>query len=240
MARHIPLAATLLFAAVPALAQQPAPAPVAATAQAPAAAAPSVSAPSAVPPAEGGPDITVSGQAKPIDPLDGPSIFLSPMGEPFRSEDKLSGAEHWFLKADANGDRRVTREEFLADAMRFFAIVDSDHDGVIGPIELLHYETEIAPETMVTSTWGDMSKMKVDSDGNITAPPYPTRLGAGRYSWVAAPEPIIAADTNMDRGVTKLEFQIAAMARFKALDRNGDGALVRAELPRLVSPHIKE
>lgn len=216
MVRSLALTAScaLVLCTVPALAQQQPPPPAPAS----------------------GPDITVSGQARPIDPLDGPTVFLSPMGEPFRSEDKLSGAEHWFVQGDIDHDRRLTRAEFQADAARFFARVDTDHDGVIGPDELLHYETEMAPEVMVTSTYGDVSKMKVDSDGKVTDPPYPTRLGAGRYSWIVTPEPVIAADANMDRGVTKLEFEVAANARLKILDRNGDGALVRAELPKLSSP----
>jgi hypothetical protein len=223
MARSLALSAFCLLAlgTAAAPAQQPPAAPAA---------------PVTAPQPEGGPDITVSGQARPIDPLDGPAVFLSPMGEPFRSDDKLSGAEHWYVQADTDHDRRLTRVEFQADAARFFARLDTVHDGVIGPDELLHYETEIAPEVMVLSTYGDVSKMKVDSDGKVSDPPYPTRLGAGRYSWIITPEPVIAADSNMDRGVTKLEFEAAANARFKILDRNGDGALVRAELPKLVAP----
>ncbi|MDO6416441.1 hypothetical protein Q4F19_18805 [Sphingomonas sp. BIUV-7] len=224
MARLPALAASLVltFCCAPAVAQQPP--------------APAATPPAAAPPGEGTPEITVSGQSKPVDPIDGPTVFLSPMGEPFRSEDKLSGAEHWFVQADKDNDRRVTKAEFQADAARFFATIDTDHDGVIGPEELLHYETDIAPEVMVTSTYGDVSKIKVDSDGKLTDPPYPTRLGAGRYSWIITPEPVIAADANMDRGVTKLEFEVAAAARFKILDRNGDGVLVRAELPKLSTP----
>ena len=185
-----------------------------------------------------GPDITVTGRSTPpAPPLSGPAVFLSPMGEPYRSDDKLSGAEHWFQHADANGDGRLSWAEFQADALRFFALVDSDHDEVIGPIEIQHYETEIAPEVTVTSTYGDLSKMTVDSDGTVKEPPYPTRLGAGRYSYVAAPEPIVAADADLDRGITKMEFLLAARKRFKALDLNGDGAITRFELPKLSSPH---
>ena len=183
------------------------------------------------------PEITVTGRGpNSPPPLVGPSDFISPMGEPFRSDDKLSGAEHWYSQADADHDGRLTRAEYQADWLRFFRTLDTDHDGVIGPIELQHYEVEVAPEIAVVSTYGDVSKVTVDSDGKVKDPPYPTRLGAGRYSYIAAPEPIASADTNLDRGTTLREFAQAAEARFKALDTNGDGAITRGELPRLSSP----
>lgn len=228
MIRSIAPLALILAVAGSALAQLP-----------PAAPAPAAAPSAQVAPAPPGSDITVTGQAREPDPIDGPNVFLSPMGEPFRSDDRLSGAEHWFVHADANRDRRMTRAEYLAEAMAFFASLDTDHDGVIGPDEISHYETIVAPEVTVTSTYGDMSKAKVDSDGKFVEPPYPTRLGAGRYSYVASPEPIVSADSNLDRGITAAEFEQAARLRFKALDANGDGTLVRAELPRLTSPRVR-
>ena len=189
------------------------------------------------PPEPAAPEITVNGKvAADAPPLAGPDDFVSPMGEPFRSDDTLSGAEHWFVQADADRDGRLTLAEFQTDAARFFAALDTDHDGTIGPDELERYETIVAPEVRVGSTYGDVSKATTDSDGKIVDPPYPTRLGAGRYGYLAAPEPVAAADTNLDRGVTRAEFAQAAKVRFKALDRNGDGAITRAELPKLGSP----
>ena len=189
------------------------------------------------PPEPAGPEITVTGKTTPPSPpLAGPDRFVSPMGEPFRSQDKLSGAEHWFVQTDADGNGRITLEEFQVEAARFFAVLDTDHDGTIGPDELTHYETVVAPEVRVGSTYGDYSKAKTDSDGKLVEPPYPTRLGAGRYGYLAAPEPVASADSNLDRGVTKAEFAQAAHVRFKALDLNGDGTITRGELPKLGSP----
>ena len=183
------------------------------------------------------PDITVSGRIEPAaPPLVGSSEFVSPMGEPFRSQDKLSGAEHWFVQSDADHNGRLTLAEFQAEAARFFATLDVDHDGTIGPEEITRYETKVAPEVTVTSTYGDYSKATTDSDGKMVEPPYPTRLGAGRYGYLASPEPVVAADANFDRGITADEFQQAARKRFKALDINADGAITRGELPKLGSP----
>jgi Ca2+-binding EF-hand superfamily protein len=189
-------------------------------------------------PAKGSGEITVQGNtATDISPLSGSKDFISPMGEPFRSNDSLSGAEHWFAQADTNHNGRITLAEFRADAARFFAILDTDHDGEIGPNEIRHYEQDIAPEIEVVSTYGDLSKATTDSDGKVVMPPYPTRLGAGRYSYLAMPEPVIAADSNLDRGVTRQEFQDAADHRFKLLDSNGDGLITRDDLPKLASPN---
>lgn len=178
-------------------------------------------------------EITVTGKnGQTVVALPGKPEFIAPMGEPFRSKDKLSGAEHWFEQADADGDNRVTLEEFKADAFKFFATLDVDKSDDIDPKEIEHYEEYVAPEVKVTNSWGDPNKGKMDNDGNYTPPPYPERIGAGRIAWLAIPEPIIYADTNFDRGVDKREFNAAAEKRFKMLDRNGDGALTRGELPK--------
>jgi EF hand domain-containing protein len=78
--------------------------------------------------------------------------FISPMGEPFRahtpSDDTLAD---WFYQADRNHDGVLTVDEMVADAERFFAKLDADHDGEIGPEEIANYEYEVAPEIQVMS-----------------------------------------------------------------------------------------
>jgi Ca2+-binding EF-hand superfamily protein len=166
-------------------------------------------------------------------PLVGGADFVSPMGEPVRSHDTLSGAEHWFAAADTNHDGRLTLAEFRADAARFFATLDVDHNHEIGPDEIERYETEVAPEIRVISTYGDASLAKTDDDGTVTDPPYPTRLGAGRFGYLDMPEPVVSADANLDRAISPQEFDQAAQRRFAMLDTNGDGAITRDELPKL-------
>ena len=104
-------------------------------------------APPSAQPARAAPAVAAAPVATPaVTPLGGGHIFISPMGEPFRGADGVSGAEEWFRKADANHDNRITPEEFEADAMRFFATLDTDRDGEIGPDEISHYESDVAPE----------------------------------------------------------------------------------------------
>jgi Ca2+-binding EF-hand superfamily protein len=187
---------------------------------------------SAAPPAPA-PAAPVAPAASAATPLVGGKDFISPAGEPVRSTDTLSGAEHWFRKADTDGDGRISPAEFRADFDRFFLTLDSDHDGEIGPDEIERYETEIAPEIRVMSSFGDPSLSKTDTDGNITPPPYPTRLGAGRFGYLDMPEPIVSADGNFDRSITRREMTAAADKRFLMLDVNATGFITRDELPKL-------
>jgi Ca2+-binding EF-hand superfamily protein len=165
-----------------------------------------------------------------------PHLFISPMGEPFRAVDPQ---DVWFNQADTNHDGALSRDEFLADAMRFFKVLDHSHDGEIDPDDLDHYETELVPEIRVgQSDYETRPDTGDDSDDSTTraAPPYPTRLGAGRYSYFEYPEPIAVCDKNFNRGVDVHEFQQCANDRFDMLDTNHDGMIRRDELPTLPSP----
>ena len=73
-----------------------------------------------------------------------------------------------------------------------------------------------------------------DGDGGSkkNAPSVRERLGAARFGFFDLPEPVVAADLNLNRGIDPAEFARAASIRFAALDRNHDGALTRHELPR--------
>lgn len=70
-------------------------------------------------------------------------LFISPMGEPFRGPDPI---RQWFDGADTNKDGALTADEFVADAMRFFAVLDRGKDNEIDPDDIEYYETRLAPE----------------------------------------------------------------------------------------------
>lgn len=163
--------------------------------------------------------------------------FISPVGEPYRSEDKVSGAELWFAACDTDHDGRMTYAEYMANAERFFAKLDADHNGEIGPEEIERYETQIAPEVRVVSTGANWQPHGDDESGAPAEDPYPQRIGAGRFSYIDLPEPILAMDANFDRGISHKEFQDAARRRFVALDADTNGVLTREELPKIVVPH---
>jgi Ca2+-binding EF-hand superfamily protein len=147
--------------------------------------------------------------------------FISPMGEPFH--DAGDGLTTWFRQADRNHDGFLTMDELRQDAQRFFLVLDANHDGEIDPDEVDHYETVLAPEIRSSS-----ASFSGDSTNDEAT-------GGGRLGLLTIPEPVTAADTNLDRGVSSAEFQTAAEKRFRLLDRDGDGRLGMPELQAMRS-----
>jgi hypothetical protein len=181
----------------------------------------------------------LSAQAAP--PAARGSLFLSPMGEPFRSDRPAAdNVGAWFGSADRDGDRALSLAELRADAERFFALIDTDRDGELEMAEIARYENEIAPEVQVglqmrstgVGDWrGDRRRKRLIFDRGLD--------GAGRYSFLNIPHPVMAADSDMNRGVTRAEFDQAAAERFAQLDKDRDGRLIRAELPPLPQPRLR-
>lgn len=183
------------------------------------------------PPGEGGPG-----------PGRGPQLFISPAGEPFRAP---PGSPYpiatWFEGADANHDGALSRDEFVADSLRFFAVVDADHNGVIDGFEVSAYENRIAPEIVGgaapgATRRGPMGQGPEGDDDSLVQRhrPQGTNVlqGASLYGLIAEPEPVMAQDANFDRRITKDEATKAAKTRFALLDTDKDGLLKLAELPK--------
>jgi Ca2+-binding EF-hand superfamily protein len=180
------------------------------------------------------PSITVTGH--------GWAPFVSPMGEPFRSFTAGDDAfGRWFSGADRNHDGVLTVEEMVADGDRFFATLDTDHDGEIDPTELDRYELEIAPEVQVTSRPMRAPGTPRDEQWHERRPKrgreYDSVMGFGgalqggaRYALLNIPEPVAAADTDFNRGVSHEEFRLAAARRFQLLDSGKTGRLTLAQL----------
>ena len=168
-------------------------------------------------------------------------VFISPMGEPFRARTKSDDTlAMWFGQADRNHDGVLTADEMRADADRFFATLDANHDGEIDPDEVMHYEAEVAPEIqVVVGTMrkpGEATERKNRrlADGIGAAMGFGGALqGAARYGLLNMPEPVAAADTDFDRGVSLEEFRVAAARRFQLLDSGRTGRLTLPQLEAL-------
>jgi hypothetical protein len=193
-----------------------------------------VAAQAPVPPADA---ITIVGHAGPP--------FISPMGQPFRArtpgQDTLAD---WFHQADRNHDGALTVDEMEADAERFFATLDTNGDGQIDPDELKRYEWQVAPEIQVGSRFRsaraalsgehgrDESKRRdLGSDGLDAG-----LQGGARYTLLNIPEPVSAADADLDRAVSRNEFRQAAIERFQLLDTKRLGKLTLPDLEALRPP----
>ena len=192
-------------------------------------------------------------QGGPRRPL--PNVFISLSGEPFRAE---PGAPNpvgdWLRRAGIGHAGRLSRAAAQADALAFFDRLDANHDGVLDGLEVQDYEQKVAPEILPrieslhamegmdqSLAFGDPNNSDNRPDGRrngMTAAhqPEPPRgigvQGAAVYSLQNAPEPVAAADAQLDGRITRAEFTAAANRRFDALDKTGAGYLTLAGLPQ--------
>lgn len=182
-------------------------------------------------------------------------LFVSPAGEPFRrAQESGPLIRAWFAGADRDGDGALIWPEFEADFARYFAVLDADHDGEIDPAEVSRYETEILPEmagrgfNAGRGRGGSMGRppgggMSGGGRGGISGggrgggrggPGMGARMammsGAARFGLIPLSHPIMEADADFNRGVTRAEFAGAALRRFAMLDGAGDGRLTLAGL----------
>jgi hypothetical protein len=175
-------------------------------------------------------------------------LFISPSGEPYRGDDGLG---RWLAQADADHDGAVTLAEFRADALHSFKFLDTNGDGVIDGFEMQHYERDVVPEIGVMtfdegssgarpSTTGGGRRGGGGSDSSdssdalaqqqSTRVPGAGREGAARYSLINEPEPIAAADANLDGKVTLAEWMAITDRRFARLDHDKSGRLTKENL----------
>ena len=181
------------------------------------------------------------------------NVFFSPHGQPFRAR---TGAPYpvvdWFKQADKNGDGKIDKAEFLADAEAFFKLIDHNGDGVLSHYEVTVYEHNVAPEILgarvqVSDTgaarlWlaqisrpGPVDPGGASAEGD--APVVKDHLdvsgqGAAPFSFFEEPEPLLAADLNIDGIIRKGNFLKVAGDHFAALDVDGVGYLTLAKLPK--------
>jgi hypothetical protein len=207
-------------------------------------------------PPMGGPGMPPEGPGPGMRPDGGSLLFVSPMGEPFRAQPgDTAPQERWFVGADGDGDGAITLTEFVADAQRFFKLLDRKGDGEIDPQDIEAYETVLLPEIRVAGGGMGAGRPRGPEGpgggpdgggpggggegrgGNRMTSRGPTmgggKQGAGRFGYLDYPQPVIAADRNFNRGIDPDEFTFAARQRFAMLDLNRDGKLTRDELPRL-------
>lgn len=185
-----------------------------------------------------------------------PNVFISPCGKPFRA--RLADAYPvvvWFRQADKNGDGKLDRTEFLADAEAFFKELDLNGDGVIDNREVSHYERAVAPEVMGFRVdvselrgggglyGGRLWRAQIQGNAPIAPSAEPSEprpphdidesgQGASPYGFFAEPEPVMAADENLNSRIQRAAFLRLAGRHFDRLDAAEDGFLTLDKLPK--------
>ena len=202
--------------------------------------------------------------APPKPPPPPPKLFLSPSGEPFRlglgDPDPLKA---WFDQVDTKRQGYIDRDEFRADATRFFKTLDENGDGVIDGFEVSDYETKMVPEM---TAWAEgnypeeygpaqeQSQPPPSGQGqhrrgqtpqhDDTAAAAPASGGHGRrppsraiVQLIDEPEPVSGADFDLDSHITLAEWMRATDDRFELLDTGHTGRLTLEALrARLNAP----
>jgi hypothetical protein len=166
-------------------------------------------------------------------------LFMSPMGEPYRSETEPSIVA-WFAAADADDDQRLSRAEFVDRANVFFTrVLDANQDGGVTSAESTAFWRLRAPEVLASRapaatpragpTLGIASNAGSQRRRQERDQP---RQGAAVYGILFEAEPVMSCDADMSRRVTAEEFQACANRRFDQIDVDGDGHFTIAESPR--------
>jgi len=187
------------------------------------------------------------------DALRRPSLFVSPMGEPFRANASgARGIDLWFTAADHDYDSRISHDEFIANVNAFFAHVDANQDGALTSMEDTAYWRQSAPELVSGFAGGTPIGNVIEPpdqrrrDGGITqvtqsdvtiqgprrGHPAERPVGAQAYGLLGDAEPIMSCDSDFDRRVTLTEFDACAERRFAMLDANHDGYFTPDEAAR--------
>ncbi len=171
-------------------------------------------------------------------------LFISPAGEPFRNpRGEAYPVAAWFARTDADKNGAISAAEFSADALAFHARLDADRDGFVDGFEIADYEANIAPEILSPLDRGEEGPGAVNmglGQQPFFGRPKPldagrygtTRNGAGLYGLINEVQPVAAQDSNLDRRIDTREVGIAARDRFSILDRDRDGKLTLATLPK--------
>lgn len=168
----------------------------------------------------------------------------------------------WFMGADEDLDGVLTYDEFAADGLRWFAHLDADRSGRLDQAELADYETALRAFSGPSREPGGprpeggpphagpggrerLSLAPPQSRGGGGRGGPPGGGGAGRprsgpqgYGAVAEagffglPQPVKAADVNVDQRVTAEEWATMTRRWFLQLDTDQDGRLTLAALPK--------
>ena len=145
------------------------------------------------------------------------------------------------MKADANGDKSVTKTEALAAADARFAKMDTNGDGTLNAADKTamvkkHFAAmdadkngAISEAEFIAAHEARAEKREDRREKRMGRGEHEGKMGrhGGRHG--GSMKMVAMADTNGDKAVTQAEFRAAAEARFAKADANGDGTITAEE-----------
>lgn len=147
----------------------------------------------------------------PIYSPNGEPLSGGPLGEP-KCEDAM---RRWFAAVDTNHDGAIDAAEFLADARRQFAAMDIERTGILTPAVLAQYRAPYIAEHQREDARDADERERDDRSDRERGPP----VGKDRA------DPVMIADVNLRNRVTLDDFLASARRNFAALDEKKDGRL---------------
>lgn len=186
--------------------------------------------------------IALSGAAEAQRPA-GP-LFVSPMGEPFRGDHVTAPISTWFAAADQDGDGRISRAEFVAQALPFFQnTLDANRDGAVTSLESGTIWREQVPELAAARPRPVQAQVRPSEQSSGTPDPRARRQPRNsserdppalmaHFALFDIVEPVMSCDTDLSRRVTQAEYEACALRRFALLDTDADGYFAIEDSPR--------
>lgn len=154
--------------------------------------------------------------------------------------------EAWFKAVDSNGNGQLEPVELQADTKRFFGTIDTNRDGALTATEVGYYREQVAPNAYRdrpaaqglrnSAAASPMTADRPPSPVDGTPPPGAGRTPPRDSGLRAQPDPVMAADTNLDFRVTLDEMIGRVTNRADKLDTNRDGNLDSTELAAYCPP----
>jgi hypothetical protein len=182
-----------------------------------------------------------------------PTQIYSLTGEPLNGgvlgRPKCEAAQaDWLARVDTDHDGTLEIDELLAETNRQFTVMNIDHSGQLTADQLEVYRApfaltrDAAPGPQPDGSDQDRGQDRGDQDqdhdqgrrGGRDAP----HAGTGPRPPASQPDPVLAADSNLDFEVSLQEFILQQRENFRQLDKNHDQRLSAGELNALC--HMRE
>ena len=130
----------------------------------------------------------------------------------------------WLARIDSDHDGTIDLDELLAAARRQFAAMDLNHDGFVTAFELETYRSAfLSPPSDSDKNASDHADHPATRDERKMAV----------HPHGSQPDPVLAADVNLDFKVTLDEFLALQKDNFRDFDKDHDQTLEAQELNRL-------